>query len=179
MKYYNDLMKNKNTILVFVVLVTMILLSRWVSHLWNFTLVGGAFLFAGSYFQDKKTSIALVLSSMLISDYVIGFHDQMLSVYFAYLIFVTLGFLLANNSSRLKILGFSFLGSFSFYAITNFAVWYQGNLYPMTLSGLMDCYVMAIPFYRNQLLSDILSSFAFFEVAKLVAQNTVVVAKIK
>ncbi|MEK6628187.1 MAG: DUF6580 family putative transport protein [Bdellovibrionota bacterium] len=166
-------MKNKHTILVFITLFVLILLSRWVSHLWNFTLVGGALLFAGSYFKDKKISFTLMLSALLVSDLVIGFHDQMPSVYLSYLIIVGLGFFLAGNTNRVKILGFSFLGSFLFYAITNFAVWLQGTLYPMTFAGLMDCYVMAIPFYRNQLISDILSSLAIFEVARFATLNAV------
>lgn len=167
-------MKNKNTIAIFISLLILAVLSRWVSHLWNFTLLGGAFLFAGAFFQDKKTAVALMLSSMLISDFVIGFHDQMLAVYFAYLIIVVLGFLLTTAPGRVKILGLSVLGSFSFFLITNFAVWYQGLMYPMTLSGLMDCFVMGIPFYKNQLISDVLSSFAFFEVARLLNQKSVI-----
>jgi len=162
---------SKNTIIVFITLLVLVLLSRWVSHLWNFTLVGGAFLFAGSYFKDKKISVALMLLALLVSDLVIGFHDQMPSVYFSYLVIVALGFLLTNSSSRLKIIGVSFLGSLLFYFITNFAVWFQGVLYPKTLAGLLDCYVMALPFYRNQLISDILSSFAFFEVARKVTRH--------
>lgn len=166
----NNINSSKNIILVFMILFTMVLLSRWASHLWNFTLVGGAFLFAGAYFQDKKISIALMLSTMLVSDYAIGFHSQMPSVYLAYLILVALGFSLKINSGRNKVLGFSVLGSFLFYLITNFSVWLQGSLYPVTFSGLIDCYIMGIPFYRNQLLSDVLSSFAFFEVARLVSK---------
>lgn len=161
-------MKNKNIILVFITLLLLTVLSRWVSHLWNFTLLGGAFLFAGAFFKDRKISVLLMLSAMLISDFIIGFHDQMLIVYFAYLIVVALGFLLTPNSSRLKVLGFSVLGSFSFYVLTNFAVWYQGILYPVTFSGLIECYTMALPFYRNQLIGDLASSIAIFEVAKLV-----------
>jgi hypothetical protein len=172
-------MKNKSTILVFITLFTLILLSRWVSHLWNFTLVGGALLFAGSYFKDKKVSVTLMLSALLVSDLIIGFHDQMPSVYFSYLIIVSLGFLLAGNTNRFKTLGFSFLGSLLFYFITNFAVWLQGALYPMTFAGLMDSYIMAIPFYKNQMISDILSSLVIFEVARLVTQNAVAEVSIK
>ena len=158
-------MKNKNTLIVFVVLFTLVLLSRWSSHLWNFTLVGGAFIFAGSYFQDKKIAVALILSSMLASDFIIGFHNQMLSVYFAFLVMMALGFWLKSDSGRLKIFGFSLAGSFLFYVITNFAVWMGGGLYPMTFEGLIQCYVMAIPFYRNQLLGDVISTLVFFEAA--------------
>ena len=161
-------MKNKNTIIVFATLFLLAVLSRWVSHFWNFTLLGGAFLFAGAYFTDKKIAVLLMLSAMLVSDYVIGWHDQMPVVYFAYLIVVALGFLLNPQSSRLKIVGYSTLGSFIFYVVTNFAVWYQGALYPMTFSGLIQCYVMGIPFYGNQIVSDIGASLGFFEIARRV-----------
>ena len=109
-----------------------------------------------------------MLSTMLFSDFLIGFHTQMLTVYFSYLIIVALGFLLSTYASRLKIAGFALLGSFIFYAISNFGVWYAGTLYPLTAAGLVDCYVRAIPFYRNQLISDVVSALAIFEVAKAV-----------
>jgi hypothetical protein len=166
-------MKNYNSVLVFVALFVLVLLSRWTSHIWNFTLVGGAFLFAGAYFQDKKISMALMLSSMLVTDYIIGFHSAMLVVYSAYAIIVGLGYLLTVQSNRLKILGFSLLGSFLFYVVTNFAVWYLGALYPMTAEGLIQSYTMAIPFYRTQLLSDLIFSFAFFEVAKALVKTKI------
>lgn len=157
----------KNSILVFVTLFVLAILSRWSAHFWNFTLVGGVFLFAGAYFKDKKISFMLMLATMLVSDYIIGFHNQMLSVYLSYAVVVAIGFFLQEKSSRLQILTFSFLGTFLFYILTNFAVWYQGQMYPMTLAGLIDCYIMGLPFYRNQLISDVLSSLALFEVAKV------------
>ncbi|MEQ1722511.1 MAG: DUF6580 family putative transport protein [Pseudobdellovibrio sp.] len=168
-------MKNTNSVLVFVALFVLILISRWTSHIWNFTLVGGAFLFAGSYFQDKKIAMALMLSSMLVTDYIIGFHSGMMVVYLAYALIVGLGYLLTVNSARFKILGFSLLGSFLFYVVTNFAVWYSGGMYPMTAEGLIQCYTMAIPFYRTQLLSDLIFAFAFFEVAKALVKHNVLV----
>jgi hypothetical protein len=161
-------MKNRNAVLVFVTLFLLAVLSRWVGHAWNFTVVGGAFLFAGAYFADKKVAVALMLSAMLVSDLLIGFHTQMLTVYFSYLVVVALGFLLSAGASRLKIAGLALLGSTVFYIISNFGVWYAGTLYPLTAAGLFDCYVMAIPFYRNQLISDVLSAVAIFEVAKAV-----------
>lgn len=168
--------KNSTAIIVFATLFLLAVLSRWVGHFWNFTLLGGAFLFAGAYFTDKKIAVLLMLAVMLVSDLVIGFHDQMPIVYFSYLVVVALGFLMNPQSSRLKILGYSVLGSFAFYVLTNFAVWYQGALYPMTFSGLIECYVMGIPFYRNQIISDVAASFGFFEIAKripsLVTQMT-------
>jgi hypothetical protein len=170
-------MKNNNSVFVFVALFVLVLLSRWSAHTWNFTLVGGAFLFAGAYFQDKKISLALMLSSMLVTDYIIGFYSGMLVVYLAYALIVGLGYLLTVQSKRLKILGFSILGSFLFFVITNFAVWYSGILYPMTAEGLIQCFTMAIPFYRTQMLSDLIFAFTFFEVAKVLVKHNVLVFK--
>ncbi|MBY0554785.1 hypothetical protein K2P97_09665 [bacterium] len=168
-------MKNKNTILVFLALFTLVLLSRLTAHTWGFTLVGGAFLFAGAYFQDKKIAMALMLSSMLVTDAIIGFHSELIVVYFCYALFVGLGYLLTVNSDRFKIIAGSLVASVLFYLITNFAVWYGSGIYPATAAGLIESYVMAIPFFRNQLISDILFSFAFFEVAKALVKHRVLV----
>lgn len=156
----------KNSILVFVALFVLTVLSRWTSHLWNFTLCGGVFLFAGAFFKDKKVSFALMLSAMLASDTLIGFHDQMPVVYLGYAIVVGLGLLVKENAPRAQVLAFSLLGTFLFFLITNFGVWFDGKMYPPTAAGLVSCYVMGLEFYRNQMISDVLASLALFEVAK-------------
>ncbi len=158
----------KNSITIFVALFVLTVLSRWTSHLWNFTLCGGVFLFAGAYFKDKKVSFALMLSAMLVSDAIIGFHDQMPVVYLGYAIIVGLGLLVKENAPRTQVLAFSLLGTFLFFLITNFGVWYDGRMYPPTAAGLISCYLMGLEFYRNQMISDVLTTLALFEVAKSV-----------
>ena len=112
-----------------------------------------------------------MLSSMLASDFFIGFHNQMLAVYLGYLVIIGLGAFLTPTSNRMKVLGYSFLGTLCFFVITNFSVWCEGQLYPTTLNGLVDCFVMGLPFYRNQLISDVGSALVIFEVAKRVLAN--------
>ena len=53
--------------------------------------------------------------------------------------------------------------------VVDYAVW-MGNdgLYPHTLSGLVACYVAAIPFYRNDLLSTAIVAGLAFGVPVLV-----------
>ena len=50
-------------------------------------------------------------------------------------------------------------GSVLFYLMTNFGVWALGDgehaLYPHTVDGLIDCYWMALPFFRNALAGDV------------------------
>jgi hypothetical protein len=38
----------------------------------------------------------------------------------------------------------------------------QGILYPKTLQGLVECYSMALPFYRGTLVSDLIFTGVFF-----------------
>ncbi len=48
------------------------------------------------------------------------------------------------------------LGSGQFFLITNFGVWLSGiSIYPLTLSGLMACYLGGIPYLGRTLVSDL------------------------
>lgn len=158
--------KNINLIAMMVFLIFLAVFSRFISHAWNFTLMGGIAIFAGGFFRSKAVAAFVVLGSLLFSDAIIGFHNQMLPVYFGFLVMMALGSLLTVNSSRTSVLSTSIVGSLSFFLITNFSVWFEGTLYPQTFSGLLDCYLMGIPFFRNQLIGDIVSTYALFAVAK-------------
>ena len=105
--------------------------------------------------------------ALMISDLVIGFDRQSMSVYLAYAVIVALGFFLQISSARLKVLAFSLLGSILFFLITNFTFWYAESLYPHNFAGLMQSYTMGLPFFRNQLLGDIGFTFVLFELAKV------------
>jgi len=41
-------------------------------------------------------------------------------------------------------------------------VWATGALYPHTMAGLSACYLAGIPFYRNQVLGDVVYTVAIF-----------------
>lgn len=49
-----------------------------------------------------------------------------------------------------------------FFVVTNFAVWLEGSLYPRTLVGLQQCFTLALPFFRNTLLSDLIYTASLF-----------------
>jgi hypothetical protein len=102
----------------------------------------------------------------LVSDFFIGFHNQMISVYAGFLSMVAIGMFLNMESSRIRIFGTAFVASLVFFIISNFGVWYEGQLYPMTFSGLIECYVMGIPFFGKQMIGDVGFSIGLFELAK-------------
>lgn len=49
-----------------------------------------------------------------------------------------------------------------FFVVTNFAVWVQSGMYAHTWSGLVRCYTMALPFFRNTILGDAFYTAALF-----------------
>jgi len=60
------------------------------------------------------------------------------------------------------------LGPTSFFLLSNYAVWAGSGMYPNTLSGLGTCFVAALPFYRNDLISTALVAGVAFGVPVLV-----------
>ena len=67
----------------------------------------------------------------------------------------TCGLLMRERRSWGRLAGSGLLAALGFFVVTNFAVWaFGGGLrYPMTAAGLFECYVQAIPFFRNSLIS--------------------------
>lgn len=59
-------------------------------------------------------------------------------------------------SSALKLTGAGVIGTALFYIWTNFGVWHLSGMYAHTWSGLVQSYIMGLPFLRNQLLGNLL-----------------------
>lgn len=143
--------------------------SRLIPHPWNFTAIGAMALFGGAYLANKKLSLLLPLVALFISDLIIGFHSTMLFVYGAFALAGALGWFLREERTISKLTGCSLAASMIFFAVSNFGVWAMGGLYPQTFSGLVQCYVAAIPFLDNQIYGDLFFSavmFGSYEVIK-------------
>jgi len=135
--------------------------SRLFPHPANFTAVGALALFISARFGIKKSLVAVFIT-MLIADAVKGFHSVMWATYGSLFLGMIIGRFLKEKKGS-WILGGNLLSSILFFIITNFAVWLTPNfMYAKTFSGLMECYALAIPFFRNSLMADLLYSFIFF-----------------
>ena len=141
--------------------------SRLIPHLPNMTSVGAMALFLSAKYSWKK-SFVITFATMMISDMVLGFHGVMWATYGSFLIATILGNMLQKKTTRMWVVGITMVSSLQFFVITNFAVWMSGVLYPKTLSGLLDCYIMALPFFRNTLLGDLFYTVVFFGCFELV-----------
>lgn len=145
---------------VFVYLIAFAVLTRLIPHPWNTTAIGALALFSGSQFKKNTWSFGVPILALLISDMFLGFHATMPFVYGAVLLIVWLG-------QGLKYQWFaigsgSLVASVIFFIITNVGVWAIGDLYPRTAVGFMECFTMAWPFFRAQLLGDLVYSGALF-----------------
>lgn len=140
------------------VLIAMILaavLSRLVPHPPNFAPIGALALFGGAQFADKRAAFLVPLAAMLLSDLVIGFYAHMEWVYGSFALITCIGLWLRAHRRAWGIAGASLAASTLFFLITNLGAWVNSTTtYAQGLSGLVACYVAAIPFFGNTLLGD-------------------------
>lgn len=131
--------------------VGVAVLTRWLPHPPNFTAVTAIALFGGAHFTSKKLAFLVPLTAMLISDLILGISLITVFVYGAFIAITLIGL----HFKRISIKSI-LLSSIAFFIITNFGVWLIG--YPLNLSGLVECYTLAIPFFRNSILGDLFFS---------------------
>jgi hypothetical protein len=139
----------------------------------NFNAVIASAVFAGAYLSKTRYALLIPVITMLLTDAIIGFYDlpYMAVVYGSFILAFMIGKFYSKKPSLLRYIVVALGGSLSFFLITNFAWWpFYTTLYPHTISGLIESYTMALPFYKNSLISDLLFSgilFGGFEMAKV------------
>lgn len=143
-------------------LIAAAMISRLIPHPPNFTALAVTGLFGGFYLRSLKLALVMVFVTMFLSDWIIGFHSLMPVVYAAMAIPVVVGWRLRDSEKKSLVLGGAVGSSFSFFLVTNFAVWFQGTLYPKTASGLAACYIAGLPFLKNQLAGDLFFGVLLF-----------------
>jgi len=154
-------------------LIFILALSRLIPHPWNFTPVLAIGLFSGFYFKQIYLSFFVVIFSMFIGDLFLGFHSTMFFTYISLAVAVLIG-LYIKRFSFTEILFGGLSSSLAFFIITNFGAWLTLGMYEKNLSGLLQSYVLAIPFFHNTLISTLLYLFVLkflfiFTVKKKVA----------
>jgi hypothetical protein len=164
------MLKYREQIVVFLILVLVGVTYRVLPHPANFAPVAAIALFSGFYF--RRYFIFVPALAMLVSDFFIGFYGWklMVIVYFGIIFASFLGILMRKNKSILALFGFSLLGSVFFYLSTNFAVWAFGSWYQHNLQGLTECYLLALPFFRNTIAGDLFYSSIIFGLYELLVQ---------
>ncbi len=140
-------------IYVFLGILTALAFSRFIPHPPNFTS-----LLALSFYVPTLLGLRYLpawLISFAITDFIIGYHN---GTFFTWGSVFLIG-LISQFFAKTLIFRMSgaLIGAFIFYIITNFGVWVSG-MYGLTLSGLVTCYTLAIPFFAYSIISTIIFS---------------------
>ena len=159
-------------------------LSRVLPHAFhatslNITAVGGSLLFFGARrtrWQAAIAMLALAATDYYLTVYAYGFPfkaSSYLATWAWYGAICLLGSgLLAQRATALRVAAGVLASATSFFILSNFMVWAGGGMYPATAHGLGACYVAAIPFYANDLISTAVVAGALFGLPAL-ARNIV------
>ncbi len=148
-------------------------------HPWGFTPVAAALLYFGARASRRQLWVPFALlaaSDVILTKFVYSYPltwDQLV-VWAWYAAILLLGTRLRESTSWLRIGGAALASSVSFFAVSNFAVWASGTMYPKTLAGLMTCYAAGLPFFRRGLAGDMLFTAVMFglpAVATVVARS--------
>lgn len=161
--YRHYIKKNRHSIAIFAVLFLLGFSYRIADYPPNFTPLAAISLFSGFYFR-KSWALFLPVLILLFSDIFIGFYEWKIlaSVYGSFILIGLSGRLISKKAFAFKIALGSVAGSFLFFIATNFAVWHFSNWYNHNMQGLMHCFYMAIPFFRNTLMGDLFFSGVLF-----------------
>ncbi|HVB03524.1 MAG TPA: DUF6580 family putative transport protein [Chitinophagaceae bacterium] len=134
-------------------------------HLWNFAPIGAIGLFGGFQMKNKRQAYVLLLAVLLSSDLCLalftpikGFYgwSQLLN-YAAFLLIVYIGTRIHRINTRNVVLA-SLGASILFFTLSNFGVWlFAGGVAPYTPNpqGLLNTYLLAIPFLGNTIAGDL------------------------
>jgi hypothetical protein len=140
---------------------------RLLPHPVNFAPITAIAIFGGAVLP-RKLAIWVPLGAMIVSDVFIGFYSMMPVTWACYALIALASSLWLHGRLRFvrgTVLALS--SSLFFFVATNFAVWLTSGMYAHTAQGFWQCYVMALPFFRNTVLSDVCYTAAFFTIYAL------------
>jgi hypothetical protein len=138
------------------------LAARFIPHPMNFSPIGAIALFSGAQFRDKRVAFLVPMIPMFLADLATGLHVLIPFVYGSFALSICLGLWLRRDRRPWRVLITALMGAVCFFLITNFGVWWLLGTYPRTATGLATCYVAAIPYFQNTLLSDLFYSGLLF-----------------
>ena len=146
-------------------LIIILAFARLIPHPPNFTPIIAVAIISGYFFKNFNLSVLILLAAMLISDLFIGFYENII---FVYLSLILITFIFHKISSKINFKNlfiYGFAGSVIFFVVSNFGVWALGSpglqdiAYEKSLSGLIQCYILAIPFFGNTFLSTLIFAY--------------------
>jgi hypothetical protein len=163
--------RNYTNIVLLAILVLAAAVMRIITaelHLPNITPVVAIGLFGGVIVKDKRYAYLLPLLTLFIADAYFQFFTSIKGFYGIeqILVYVAMALVtfLGNKMEKINginVIGYSLISSFIFFVVSNFGSYLKGwNGYDM--NGLLQTYLVAIPFYKYSILGDLVGSIVLF-----------------
>jgi len=156
---------NKLKIILAIILIIAGVVGRFilVSYVGipNLEIITALALISGIYLGGVY-AVLVPLSIIFLSDLIIGNNYIFIFTWTAFAVIGFAGIMYRKYktpNSKFQILNSFYLAigsSIFFYLYTNFGWWLMSGMYEYSLSGLMRCYWMAIPFFRNNLIGNLI-----------------------
>jgi len=146
-------------------LILILALARLIPHPPNFTPIVAVAIMSGYFFKNIYLSFATLIISMLLSDLFLGFYENMIYVYISLILTSFIFYKISEKINFKNLFIYGFAGSVLFFIISNFGVWVLGSPglanvpYERNFYGLIECYILAIPFFPNTFLSTLIFSY--------------------
>ncbi len=153
-------------IAIAVCLILIGVTMRILPHPANFAPITAISIFGGAVLP-KRIAIWVPLAAMIVSDAIIGFYSLMPLIWACYLLIALASSRWLRTGNLLTGIKLTVSASLFFFIVTNFGVWLTSGMYSRTWSGLVSCYTLALPFFRNTFLSDAIYTAALFGIYAL------------
>jgi hypothetical protein len=131
--------------------------ARLLPHAPGFMPVAASALFAGRMLRIPALAVVVPLLAMALSNAALPSEDwRIVLVGFAFMAVPALVGILTRRYRGPVVIGAAMVScSLLFFAASNFAVWAFGGLYAHSLEGLVQCYVLALPFLDKTVMGDL------------------------
>jgi hypothetical protein len=150
-------------LLLALALIALAVSARLLPHPANFAPVAAVAIFGGAVLP-RKLAVWVPLVAMIASDLFIGFYAMMPVTWGCYVLIALASSQWLRKPSLPRGVALTLGSSLFFFVVTNFAVWLTSGMYAYSWAGLMQCYNVALPFFRNTVASDALYAAALFGV---------------
>jgi hypothetical protein len=145
-------------------LVGLDVVARLLPHAPNFSPLAASAVFAAMVFRNSPLAVATPVAAMLLSDLFLGADDWRIAS-IAYLT-LALAAMVARWGRKFRmpivLVPLVLSSSLLFFVTTNFAVWAFSGMYPNTVAGLVQCFVLALPFLHNSIAGDVFWATVLF-----------------
>lgn len=153
--------------------------ARLLPHAPGFLPVAASGLFAARVLRLPALAVVVPVLGMILSDVALPGEDWRIQAvgFAAIAIPAVAGIATRRWSGVLPTVATMAASSVLFWLLSNGAVWAFSGMYPVTLPGLTECYVLALPFLEKTMLGDLFWTGVLFGGAWLVAHGPALLAK--